>query len=271
MPPPYERRRITAPDVAPGAGPEPMPAVDRPAFLARAKAIAVNQDITRGEMEDRRHMVHWDEQIKPVLESVWLSLQSVPPEDLLDTLQKPLVPYKLQKLPKTVDKLWQRVASELNSAPTNLVAGRADINKAIEIVRKRVRKVTQRLTDDTALVEKVGKAGSGALANQAVMELYKDMAISELLASEGGHAEPTPIKAQITAIGFEIVGLLEGCQAPCSFIQMLHHAADSVTFDLSEKARREQTSAALAWLARMQSNHRLPAAERYEAMLTLLA
>jgi hypothetical protein len=242
----------------------------RPDFLARAKAIEVNQDLAKGEIEDRRHLVHWDEQIKPVLDSVWSGLRELAPESLVDVMRPPLVRRRLQRLPKEPAALWQRVANELNSAPNNLAAGRADINKAIEIVRARLRRVTARLSDDAELVAKVARAGSGPGANLAVMEIYKDMAIGELLAAEDGNDEPTPIKAQILAIGFQIVGFLEGCAAPCAFVQMLHHATDSVTFDLSEKARREQTQATLAWLTRMQANIARPAPERYEAMLTLL-
>jgi hypothetical protein len=241
----------------------------RPDFLARAKAIEVNQDLEKGEIEDRRHLVHWDEQIKPVLESVWSGLRTLPADGLVEVLRPPLVRRRLVRLPKEPVALWQRVANELNSAPRNLAAGRADINKAIEIVRARLRRVMARLTDDAELVAKVTRAGTGPGANLAVMEIYKDLAIGELLASEDGNDE-TPIKAQIVAIGFQIVGFLEGCAAPCAFVQTLYHAIDSVTFDLSEKARREQTQATLAWLSRMQANIARPAAERYEAMLTLI-
>ncbi|MGB3749627.1 MAG: hypothetical protein WA961_15680 [Rhodanobacter sp.] len=51
---------------------------------------------------------------------------------------------------------------------------------------------------------------------------------------------------------------------------MLHHVADSVTFDLSQKAEREQTRRTLEWLRRMEANVREPADIRYEALLTLL-
>lgn len=242
----------------------------RPDFLARAKAIEVNQDQAKGELEDRRHMLHWDEQLKPILDSVWSALKGLPPAELVPILTNPLKARKLTRLPSTVAELWKRVATELNSACVNLVAGRADINKAIEIVRERVRRVTRRLTDDSALVARVGEAGRGPHPNDTIMDLYKDMAIEELLAPSTTGDSRSPINSQVTAIGFEIVGLLEGCHAPCNFIMMLHHAADSVTFDLSEKARREQTAATLAWLRRMEGNVRQPGPERYEALLTLL-
>jgi len=44
---------------------------------------------------------------------------------------------------------------------------------------------------------------------------------------------------------------------------------DSVTFDLSQKAEREQTRRTLEWLRRMRANVRDPTDDRYEAPLTL--
>lgn len=51
---------------------------------------------------------------------------------------------------------------------------------------------------------------------------------------------------------------------------LLQQVSDSVTFDLSQKAQREQARRTLAWLLQMESNVRDPADKRYEAMLTLL-
>lgn len=63
---------------------------------------------------------------------------------------------------------------------------------------------------------------------------------------------------------------MQSCRAPCDFVMMLHHVADSVTFDLSQKAEREQTRRTLEWLGRMEANVREPADTRYKALLTLL-
>lgn len=243
--------------------------VGRPDWATKAKAIKVNQDSSKGPVEDRRHMLHWDEQLKPILASVMGAMfkehgRSGP------TLRQALVgPLKgrMSNVKGSEDAIAERVAKEINGAAINLVPDRADINKAIEIVRERVRKLTRKLTDDSALVARVGEATRQPWPNDAIMELYLDEASAELL---GGTSSDTEIKTQIQEIGFQVVGLVQSCRAPCDFVTMLHQVADSVTFDLSQKAQREQTGRTLAWLRQMESNVRDPADKRYESMLTLL-
>jgi hypothetical protein len=271
----------------------------RPAFRSGALAILVNRDAAQGPVEDRRHILHWDEHLKPILASVWSSLNSLKLDDaaLARLLKQPLLAMGFEGASRlrAVTSLWGFVATELNSATINLVAGRADINQAIEKVRARVREITRRLGDDAELTARVAQAMRDPCPNDAIMEAYKDMAIAVLLTPSQSGATPSPartpprrgrkrhatrpvraapdspVRTQIMEIGFQIVGLLEGCSAPCEFIIRLHEITDSVTFDLSEKARREQTEAALSWLRLMESNHQQPPAQRYADMLKLLA
>jgi hypothetical protein len=243
--------------------------VGRPDWATKAKAIKVNQDASKGPVEDRRHMLHWDEQLKPILDSVFGAMfkehgNSGP--KLRQALTGPLK-NRVQRITGDEKAIAERVAKELNGAVVNLVPDRADINKAIEIVRERVRKLTRKLTDDPALTAKVGAAMRQPFPNDAIMDVYLEEASQDLL---GETSSDTEIKSQIQEICFQIVGLIQSCRSPCDFVILLHQVADSVTFDLSQKAMREQTSRTLAWLGRMESNARDPADKRYAAMLTLL-
>lgn len=243
--------------------------VGRPDWATKAKAIKVNQNAKKGPVEDRRHMLHWDEQLKPILASVMSAMfkeYGKTGAKLKDALLKPLKG-RLQRVTGDETAIAERVAKEINGAVINLVPDRADINKAIEIVRERVRKLIRKLTDDAELTTKVGKAMRQPSPNDAIMDVYLDEASQELL---GGTSSDTAIKSQIQDICFQIVGLVQACRAPCDFVMMLQQVSDSVTFDLSQKAQREQTQRTLAWLRKMESNVRDPADKRYEAMLTLL-
>jgi len=243
--------------------------VGRPDWTTKARDIKVNQDAQQGPVEDRRHMLHWDEQLKPIIGSVMDAMFKAHGKTGAELKKALLDPLK-NRLKSVRGNEWdiaKRVAKEINGAVINLVPDRADINKAIEIVRERVRKLTRKLTDDAELTTRVGQAASKPWPNDAVMEIYLEEAAQELL---GGTSSDTAIKSQIQDICFQIVGLVQSCRAPCDFVILLHQVADSVTFDLSQKALREQTQRTLAWLRQMESNVREPADKRYEAMLTLL-
>lgn len=243
--------------------------VGRPDWATKAKAIKVNQDARKGPVEDRRHLLHWDEQLKPILASVMGAMFKEHGNAGPKLKQALLGPLKgrLQRVTGNETEIAERVAKEINGAVINLVPDRADINKAIEIVRERVRKLTRRLTDDPGLTTRVGEAMRKPSANDAIMEVYLDEASQELL---GGTSDDTEIKSQVQDICFQIVGLVQSCRAPCDFVMLLQQVSDSVTFDLSQKAQRKQTRRTLAWLRQMESNVRDPADKRYEAMLTLL-
>ncbi|MBN8895671.1 MAG: hypothetical protein J0I71_12705 [Rhodanobacter sp.] len=244
--------------------------VGRPPWGTKAAKIPVNSKASKGPVEDRRHMLHWGEQLRPILASVMTAMFQLHGRSgpaIEKALRDPLKG-RVQRIVGTdAHAIAERVAKEINGAVINLVADRADMNKAIEHVRARVRNLTRRLTDDPALTAKVAKAMREPFPNDAIMDVYLDEAAQELL---GGTSDSTAIKSQVQDIGFQIVGLVQSCRAPCDFVMMLHHVADSVTFDLSQKAEREQTRRTLEWLRRMEANVREPADIRYEALLTLL-
>ncbi|HWU76462.1 MAG TPA: hypothetical protein VN043_08150 [Rhodanobacter sp.] len=246
--------------------------VGRPAWADRAKIVTVNQDAEKGHVEDRRHMLHWDEQLRPILASVLGAMfQQYQGRSaaLREALVKPLKEKKyIQRIAGDAHAVAERVAKEINSSAINLVPDRADINHAIEFVRERVRKLTRRLVEDATLTGKVGQAMRDPWPNDAIMEIYLETASETLL---GGTSDDTPIKIQIQEICFQIVGLVQSCRSPCDFVMLLHQVTDSVTFDLSEKALREQTARTLSWLRTMETNVHEPAETRYEALLTLLA
>src|SRR5690554_7566392 len=46
----------------------------RPQFASGAKRIRVNQNASNGPLEDRRHVLHYDEVLKPLVEQVITAL-----------------------------------------------------------------------------------------------------------------------------------------------------------------------------------------------------
>jgi hypothetical protein len=233
----------------------------RPDFPTATKKIKVNQSASKGDIEDRRHILHWDEQLKPLFERVINAMKTAYPTGLLQALQKPLRERKWRALPANTDELILRIAKELNGAMPNLVADRADINKAIEHVRGYARKYMEALTQQTHYA-------SDCLAgdNHARMQHYKQLARTYFPTGRND----TPINSRTSEIHDMVLKFIDGSPSPSHLWILMNDIIFSVTFDLSAKALREQTSASLAWLSRMLCNGDKDAAEQYEDMLTLL-
>jgi hypothetical protein len=258
--PKAEKSRSKAHRFNPMAAPSDDLSLDRPAFpSATLKSVRVNQNPSKGEIEDRRHILHWDEQLKPVLERVLGKMKEEYPATLMQALEAPLKKRKLKRLPKTPDQLLLWITKQINGAVPNLVADRADINKAIEAVRRYVRQYQYALSQtdfaDVALAP-----------NAARMQEYRKMAAAHFPVDR----KDTPIVSRISEINADILAIIESSVAPADLWTLLNELILSVTFDLSEKTRREQTDAAFKWLMRMEYNRGEPAAIQYEDMLSIL-
>ncbi len=178
----------------------------RPAWPTKAKKIKVNQLPSQGEVEDRRHLLHGDEQLEPLLDRVFTALAREQTLSLADELKAPLALRGYTRLPNEADKLMERVAAELNGAQDNLIADRAE----------------------------------------------------------------TAIISRISEINTMLLELIDGCESPSGLWVLLNNLTYSVTFDLSGKAVREKTAAALAWQSKMQNNFGETGKKQSEDLLTLL-
>lgn len=237
----------------------------RPGWPTKAKQIRVNQQPSKGEVEDRRHLLHWDEQLKPVLDRVFSALQRDCPQTLADELKAPLVQRGFQRLPADAEKLMERVATEINGAQANLIADRADINKAIEHVRENLRQYRQALQSDEEYTSEFVQH-LGGTPNDDRMKRYKALARKYLPPDRFD----TPIVSRISEIHAMLLEHIGGCMSPAGLWQLLDQLVYSVTFDLSGKAVREKTAAALAWQRRMQNNFDASGPQQYADLLTLL-
>lgn len=245
----------------------------RPSWTTEATAISVNQDPLLGEVEDRRHLLHWDEQLKPILSSVFTAMQKEfkPDPLLLAELQRPLRERHLRTQARTIDEYMLFVAKAINGSPGNLVPDRADINKAIEIVRGNVRSYANDVHQDSDYRDDVSAlpaADARSMAPKAVsrMDGYKAKARKHLITND----TLTPIKSRVSEIQAQLLDHIDGCHAPHELWTLLHDLEYSVSFDLSAKATRDKTGKSLLWQRKMAASEAWPARERYKALLTFL-
>jgi hypothetical protein len=216
----------------------------RTVFNSAAKKIKVNQIASKGNIEDRRHILHWDEVLKPSIEQVISNLYKHDGYDEHKVARRIALYMKnrgLKRLPKKSDKIMERFVTEINSAPDNLIPDRADTNKAIEVVRGYIRKYVQ--TISTPQFAEDCQEG-----NTARMALYKKFAKETfIVANDGGD-----ITQERNRIHREILQFVDGCSVPAQLWVLMNDLIQSVTFDFSQKTTRDHTVKALEWQKNMR-------------------
>lgn len=234
----------------------------RSPFGSGAKKIVVNQNKTKGHVEDRRHILHYDEVLKPTIERVISNLFVSQGKDkgkvallVSDRLRR----RGIKRLPTNPDKLMERLVTEINSAPDNLIPDRADTNKAIEVVRGYVRKYIVQLSTPEFAEDCVGD-------NTHRMSAYKRMAHGVFVRDASGGE----ITAERNRMHGEVLGYVDGCESPGQLWVLLHEIVHSVTFDFSPKITRDATAKAIAWQKMMSLNGDRPPLEQLDDLLKLL-
>ncbi len=218
----------------------------RSAFNTGAKAIKVNQDSAMGVVEDRRHILHYDEVLKPAIERVVGLLYVSCGKDrskVAARIRQSLADRGVKRLPKAEDKLFERLVTEVNSAPTNLIPDRADTNKAIEVVRGYLRAYQKTLATDQFSEDAYG-------GNNARMAQYKKLAKDTFVCDSSGG----DITAERNRIHGDILGFIDGCSSPAELWGTVHDLVHSVTFDFSPKITRDFTAKAIKWQSLMARN-----------------
>lgn len=214
----------------------------RPPFNSAASRIAVNRDETLGPVEDRRHMVHWNETLKPMVESTLSALMREFPNESAcrDALYNAMKAGRISRLKKgRFSSLAKRFAKEVNSVPFNLVPDDAATNQAIEKVRQNVRNYQAHLMDDPELTAAFESDNS----HLAIMTAFKKAALEHFDTTHNS----SPIIAKISDINGVVLRMINGCMSPTQIWELIHEVQYSVTFDLSQKARRDQTEKTMAW------------------------
>jgi len=234
----------------------------RSPFGSRAKGIAVNQDVSMGLVEDRRHILHYDEVLKPNIERVISSLYHSVGGDrdkifkhVIGAMQK----RGLKRLPRTFDRAMERLVTEVNSASDNLVPDRADTNKAIEVVRGYVRKLIVALSTEEF-------AEDCKSSNSMRMNAYKKRAKEILIIDFSGG----DITSERNRIHGEILEFINECAGPAALWVLLHDIVYSVTFDFSPKITRDATEKALKWEKRMRTSEDDDAVTQLNELLSIV-
>lgn len=236
--------------------------VGRTPFLGKATNIAVNQDASKGAVEDRRHILHYDEVLKPAIERVVSALYAEENQSearVADVVRAALQQRGISRLPPEPDKVLQRLVAEMNSVPENLIPDRADTNKAIEVVRGYLRAYIAALSTDAFAQACVDNS-------TAMMASYRKLADDTfVLDASGGD-----IVGERNRIHREILGLIRGCDSPSRLWVLLHDLVHSVTFDFSPNITRDATTRAIAWQKAMASCEDAPARRQLDVLLSLI-
>jgi hypothetical protein len=235
----------------------------RSAFNTGAKNIKVNQDRLKGAVEDRRHILHYDEVLKPAIERVVDGLYIACGKDRAKVAAKirdALAKRGVKRLPQDDGKLFERLVTEVNSARDNLIPDRADTNKAIEVVRGYLRAYQKALATD----EFAEDAYQGLTARMAQ---YTKLAHGIFVRDASGG----DITVERNRIHGEILVFIDGCRSPAELWNTVHDLVHSVTFDFSPKITRDFTVKAIEWQRRMARNADEPADKQLEDLLSILA
>jgi hypothetical protein len=234
----------------------------RSPFGSGAKKISVNQNRSKGHVQDRRHILHYDEVLKPAIERVITNLYLSEGKDkgkVVRLVGDRLRRRGIKRLPRNPDKLMERLVIEINSVRSNLIPDRADTNKAIEVVRGYVRKYIAQLSTPEFAEDCLGN-------HTHRMAAYKRLA-SEIFIRDATGGD---ITAERNRMHGELLGHVNGCESPAALWVLLHEIVHSVTFDFSPNITRDATAKAIAWQDMMSRNEDSPALDQLDDLLKLL-
>ncbi len=233
----------------------------RSPFGTRAKAIVVNQDKSKGHTEDRRHILHYDEVLKPMIERVMTGLLVSLGDEQRVVLQvvRSMEARGIKRIPKRPGKIMERLVTEINSAPDNLIPDRADTNKAIEVVRGYIRSYIRVLSTPEFAEDCVAN-------NTATMVKYRQHARLVFVRDATGG----DITLERNRMHGEILDFIDGCQGPAQLWLTLHELVHSVTFDFSPNIQRDATVKAIQWQKKMALNEGASAVSQLDDLLSLI-
>ncbi|CAH0211138.1 hypothetical protein SRABI118_01986 [Massilia sp. Bi118] len=231
----------------------------------RGRFIGSGKKLKVAKTEDRRHLLHLSEQLKPVLSRVFTALEREHKGDkskALAVVLNHLRKRNFKRLPKTLDQAIIRVADEVNSSSMNLVPDDAGINKAIEHLRADLR----------VYLTEAAKATAGVYLDDTGTLLGTEMARLRALADKSFAAknEGTPIQNARDVMTASVRELIKAQQSPAEVHALVMDLTYSVTFDLSSKARREQTALVLKWQRDMAAAESWPAEQQLDCMLGII-
>lgn len=211
-------------------------------LTGRGRFVGAGKRIKLGKSEDRRHMLHLKEQLKPVMERVFTALEKEnnrDPSKTLALIRAKMTERGMKRLPTSLDQAYVRIADEVNSSAINLVPDDASINKAIEHLRADLR----------TYIAEVGRSTNEAYldgtASFAAAQMKKLLTLADKIFAAKN--EGTAIQNARDVMTSSVRQLIKGCESPARIYELVNDLIFSVTFDLSAKAKRENTAKMLRW------------------------
>jgi len=211
----------------------------RPEFNTRARQLMPKAQ--KSEEFDRRHLVHFDEEIKPYGSLVIEKVIAKYGAGAGGVMTAALASRGCARLPTSDRAILKRLISEVNSSIVNLVPDDAAINKAIEVVRGNLRKLRTKWVYDPD-VQRIYSNMDTSNYHQSTKAL-KMLAKSTLLLSGAG----TDILRAVQAINKDMITMIDGAADAHHLFTLFGDMENSVTFDISSKASREKIEFANQW------------------------
>lgn len=220
-------------------GPGGVSIEGRPAFNTRATRLIGKAQ--KGQDLDRRHLVHYDEEIKPFGTLALERTIAKHGDDAGKMVRLALESRGCSRLPKSDAALFNRLITEVNSSVDNLVPDDASINKAIEIVRANLRKLRLQWSTDPE-VQRIFVEMDTRNYAQTVQRLKLNAKLTLLLSGAG-----TDITRAIQAINKDMIEMIEGTRDIHQLYTLINDMQNSVTFDISAAASREKIAFTNKW------------------------
>jgi RHS repeat-associated protein len=125
--------------------------IGRPAFDTGAKRIKVRHDVKKRDLnEDRRHIIGYDDTLRPMFERVVNNFIAAGKEkEFVAQMKQQYIKHGVDRTPNTDDPLKHALFGlvKLNSVVANLPAGLASQNQAIEHIRQQGMRVRDAMSE----------------------------------------------------------------------------------------------------------------------------
>jgi len=213
--------------------------VGRPKFNSRAQKLIGKAQ--KGQDLDRRHLIHYDEEIRPFGTLALTKFSAKHGAAAGGLVKSALASLGCVRLPNNDAAIFNRLINEVNSSVVNLVPDDASINKAIEIVRGSLRKLRYQWSTDPE-VQKIFCEMDTKNYHTAMGRLKLNAKLTLIIAGAS-----TDITRAVQEINKDLVDLIDGAQDVPSLYSLITDLENSVTFDISSKASREKIEFTNRW------------------------
>lgn len=211
----------------------------RPNFNSRAQKLIGKAE--KGQDLDRRHLIHYDEEIRPFGMLALTKFCAKHGAAAGGLVKSALASLGCARLPSNDAAIFNRLINEVNSSVVNLVPDDASINKAIEIVRASLRKLRFQWSTDPE-VKKIFCEMDTKNYHKAMGLLKLNAKLTLIIAGA-----TTDITRAVQEINKDLVDVIDRAQDLPRLYDLIADLENSVTFDISSKASREKIEFTNRW------------------------